>query len=108
MEAPRRSREAPALSEARVVLVWAKLADDRDLSGAEKELRAVIELDPNYPRARQNLAEILTKTSRFAEAAAETKRALELRHPLTVPFGPACLCHAGPAGLVTCGPETLW
>ena len=68
----------PELSEARTVLGSTKDCYDWDLEGAEKDLRAAIELDPKYPRARQALAEHFTMTCRFAEAAAEAKRALEL------------------------------
>jgi TolB-like protein/Flp pilus assembly protein TadD len=68
----------PDLSEARTVLGGIKAHLDWDLEGAEKDLRAAVALDPNYPRARQNLAECLTMQGRFAEAAAEAARALEL------------------------------
>jgi eukaryotic-like serine/threonine-protein kinase len=68
----------PSLSEARTVLAGSKWWHEFDFSGAEKELRAVIEQDPNYPRARQSLAEIFTVRGRFAEAVAEAIRALEL------------------------------
>jgi eukaryotic-like serine/threonine-protein kinase len=68
----------PELSEARTVLGAIRNYYDWDLEGAENDLRAAIELDPKYPRARQALAENFTMTCRFAEAAAEAKRALEL------------------------------
>jgi serine/threonine protein kinase/Flp pilus assembly protein TadD len=68
----------PELVEARTVLGGSKAYCDWDLDGAERDLRAAIELDPKYPRARQTLAEIYTIRHRFEEAAAEAKRALEL------------------------------
>ena len=68
----------PTLSEARTVLAGAKWLCEWDMSGAERELRSVVEQDPNYPRARQVLAEMLLGAGRFAEAAAEATRALEL------------------------------
>ena len=51
---------------------------DWDLQNAEKELRQAATLDPQYPRARQVLAENLTIRGRFQEAVIEAKRALEL------------------------------
>jgi len=68
----------PELSEARTVLGSVKAHFDWDLEGAEKDLRAAVALDPNYPRARQCLAECLTMQRQFAEAATEATRALEL------------------------------
>src|SRR6266446_4786213 len=68
----------PQLAEARTVLGGIQSCFEWDLSGAEKELRAAIELDPKYPRARQNLCECLTAKGQLAEAVTEVKRALEL------------------------------
>jgi serine/threonine protein kinase/tetratricopeptide (TPR) repeat protein len=68
----------PEVSEARTVLGTVKGHYDWDPVGAEQELRAAIELDPKYPRARQGLGECLTWSGRFGEALAEAKRALEL------------------------------
>jgi serine/threonine protein kinase/Flp pilus assembly protein TadD len=68
----------PELSEARTVLGAVKAGYDWDLPGAEKELRAAVALDPDYPRARQALADCLTMRSQFAEAETEVKRGLEL------------------------------
>jgi TolB-like protein/Flp pilus assembly protein TadD len=67
----------PTLSEARAVLGGAKLAFDWDWSGSEKELRAAIELNPNYPRAWQNLAETLLVVGRADEATTMARHALE-------------------------------
>ncbi len=68
----------PQLVEARTVLGAVKSYYDWNFAGGEEELRAAVELDPNYARARQTLAETLTITRRFTEAAVETKRALDL------------------------------
>ena len=68
----------PTLSEAHAVLGGAKLGFDWDWSGSEKELRAAIELNPNYPRAWQNLAETLLVVGRADEATTMARRALEV------------------------------
>ncbi|HYR44855.1 MAG TPA: protein kinase [Terriglobia bacterium] len=68
----------PQLAEARTVLGGIQCCFEWDLSGAEKELRAAIELDPKYPRARQNLCECLIVKGQVAEAVTEVKRALDL------------------------------
>jgi serine/threonine protein kinase/tetratricopeptide (TPR) repeat protein len=68
----------PELAEARTVLAGHKTHFDWDLEGAEKDLRAAVALDPNYPRSRQVLAECLTTQGRHADALAEATRALEL------------------------------
>jgi tetratricopeptide (TPR) repeat protein len=51
---------------------------ERDLNGAEQEARAAIAHSPNYPRARQALAEVLTVRGRFDEAIREARRGVEL------------------------------
>jgi serine/threonine protein kinase/tetratricopeptide (TPR) repeat protein len=68
----------PKLAEARTVLGAIMGYYDWDFENAEKELRQAAALDPNYARARQALAEVLTTRSRFDEAVIEAKRALEL------------------------------
>src|SRR3989449_4908441 len=68
----------PQLAEARTVLGGIHISFEMDLDSAEKELRAAIELDPNYPRARQTLCECLTVRGQLAEAVIEVQRALEL------------------------------
>jgi Flp pilus assembly protein TadD len=75
----------PELSEARTVLACMKTLEDRDYAGAEKDLRAVIESDPNYWWARQLLAEVLTVNGHFEQAFRETERALEI-DPLSLPL----------------------
>src|SRR5262249_41477618 len=64
--------------EARVVLASIQSCFDWDIRGAERELRAAIESDPKYPRARQCLSECLIVQGRDAEALEEVRRALEL------------------------------
>jgi serine/threonine-protein kinase len=77
--AARRALEIdPDLAEARTVLGSCKSSFDWDLDAAEQEVRAALVLNPNYPRARQVLAEIFTMKGRFAEANAEVRRALDL------------------------------
>jgi tetratricopeptide (TPR) repeat protein len=68
----------PKLCEARTVLGAIMTYYDWDLENGEKELREALALDPKYPRARQGLAENLTVSLRFEEAAIEARRALEL------------------------------
>jgi eukaryotic-like serine/threonine-protein kinase len=68
----------PELSEAKAVLSAVRAFFEWDLSGGEKEARAAIELDPNYPRARQTLSECLVTRGAFSEAVLEIKRALDL------------------------------
>jgi eukaryotic-like serine/threonine-protein kinase len=67
-----------SLVQARTVLGSVKGHYDWDQQGGEKDLRAAIELDPTYARARQGLAQVLITTRRFQEATAEAKVALEL------------------------------
>jgi TolB-like protein/tetratricopeptide (TPR) repeat protein len=66
------------LAEARAVLGAVQSCFDWDISGAERELRAAIESDPKYPRARQCLSECLTVQGRDDEALEEVRRGLEL------------------------------
>ena len=68
----------PKLAEARTVLGAIMGYYDWDFENAEKQLHHATALDPNYARARQALAEVLTTRSRFGEAVIEAKRALEL------------------------------
>jgi serine/threonine-protein kinase len=68
----------PDLSEARSVIAMIKGSYERDLEGAEQEARAAIARSPNYPRARQALAECLTVMGRFGEAISEIRRGVAL------------------------------
>jgi eukaryotic-like serine/threonine-protein kinase len=64
------------LAEAHTSLADVKAAYDWDWSGAEKEFRRAIELNPNYGTAHQWYAEdVLMRLGRFEEAVAEIKRA---------------------------------
>ena len=70
---------------------------DWDWSGAEKEWRRAVQLDPNNALARVNLALLLSNTGRHPEALAEARRAREL-DPLALGIGAIegqCLVHAG-------------
>jgi TolB-like protein/Tfp pilus assembly protein PilF len=68
----------PDLSEARSVMAMIKGSFERDLRSAEREARAAIRSNPNNPRARQALTEILTVQGRFDDALAEITRGVEL------------------------------
>jgi serine/threonine protein kinase/tetratricopeptide (TPR) repeat protein len=68
----------PDLTEARSVMAMIKGSFERDLDGAERESRRAVARSPNYPRARQALAEILTVQGRFDEAIGEIRRGVEL------------------------------
>jgi serine/threonine protein kinase/tetratricopeptide (TPR) repeat protein len=64
------------LAEAHTSLADVKAVYDWDWSGAEKEFRRAIELNPNYGTAHQWYAEdVLMRLGRFEEAVAEIKRA---------------------------------
>ena len=65
-----------SLAEARTVLGWTKTFLDWDPAAGEAEMRAAIEDDPQYSRARQGLSEHLVATGRFDEAAAQIRQAL--------------------------------
>jgi len=66
------------LAEAHGSLALIKSSYDWDWSGADKEIRRAIELNPSYADAHRLHAEILWQTGRLNEAIAETKRNLEL------------------------------
>jgi TolB-like protein/DNA-binding winged helix-turn-helix (wHTH) protein/Flp pilus assembly protein TadD len=71
------------LAEAHTSLGSVKKAYDWDWTGAEKELRRAIELNPNYATARQFYGELLESEGRFPAAIAELRRACQLD-----PFAP--------------------
>ena len=54
-----------------------RLADQGDLRGAEAQLRAVLERDPDHIDARLDLAHVRRQTARLPEAIAETRRAFD-------------------------------
>lgn len=67
-----------SLAEAHVSITQVKEYYDWDWSGAEKEYKRAIELNPNYATAHQWYAEYLSLVGRSNEAIAEIKRAQEL------------------------------
>jgi TolB-like protein/DNA-binding winged helix-turn-helix (wHTH) protein/Tfp pilus assembly protein PilF len=71
------------LPEAHGSLALVKSSYDWDWSGADKEIRRAIELNPSYTDAHRLHAEILWQTGRLDEAIAEMKRSLEL-DPLSI------------------------
>jgi serine/threonine-protein kinase len=78
----------PRLPEARAVLARARLFTDRDPAGSTREYRDALELDPDYSRARQGMAENLVALGRFDEAAAQIARAVQ-SDPLALPLNAA-------------------
>jgi TolB-like protein/Tfp pilus assembly protein PilF len=66
------------LAEAHSSLALIKSSYDWDWSGADKEFRRAIELNPSYTEAHRLHAEVLWQTGRLDEAIAETKITLEL------------------------------
>jgi serine/threonine-protein kinase len=68
----------PGLAEARTVVGRVKTSYEWDFAGGEQDLRAALEMDPKYARARQCLAENLLIVGRFDEALDEANRALKL------------------------------
>lgn len=72
------------LAEAHAALGYVKLVFDWDWSGAERELRRAIELNPSYASAHQWQGELLMGHNRPKEAVEAFKRALGL-DPLSIP-----------------------
>lgn len=66
------------LAEAHGSLALIKTSYDWDWSGADKEIRRAIELNPSYADAHRLHAEVLWQTGRLNEAIAESKGNLEL------------------------------
>jgi TolB-like protein/Tfp pilus assembly protein PilF/predicted Ser/Thr protein kinase len=66
------------LAEAHTSLAFVKSDYDWDLSGAEKEFRRAIELNPGYAHGHEMYGYFLYRVGRFEEAIAEGKRSLEL------------------------------
>ena len=66
------------LAEAHTSLAKIKTAYDWDRSGADREFRRAIELNPSYATAHQWYGEALGQMGRLNEAVAQYKRALEL------------------------------
>ena len=67
-----------ALAEAHGSLALIKSSYDWDWSGADKEIRRAIELNPSYSDAHRLHAVVLWQTGRLNEAIAETKLILDL------------------------------
>lgn len=68
----------PTLAEPHAALGGDLSEYDRDFSGAERELRRALELNPNYATGHQWYGEFLGIMGRFDEAINEAKRAQEL------------------------------
>ena len=66
------------LAEAHTSLGWVTFIYDWDWTGADREFRRAIELNPGYPTARQWYAWCLMAMGRFDEALAEGRVAVEL------------------------------
>ena len=66
------------LAEAHTALAIISSEFDWNFAEAEKRFRRAIELNPNYPTARQFYAEFLLVMARFPEALAEIRRAQDL------------------------------
>lgn len=81
------------LPEAHSVLARLLANFDYDFSGAERELRRALELNPNYPDARCRYGILLSLLGRFEAAEAEFRRALELE-PLSL------ACNNGYGGMM--------
>ena len=71
------------LGEAHTELAFAQLIFDWDWPGSEKEFKRALELNPNYARAHNQYAWLLTYVGRLDEAVDESKRAHEL-DPLSI------------------------
>jgi TolB-like protein/DNA-binding winged helix-turn-helix (wHTH) protein/Tfp pilus assembly protein PilF len=67
-----------SLAEAHNALAAVKVDYDWDWSGAEREFRRAIELNPGYATAHQWYAELLSQIGRHEEALAEIKLAEQL------------------------------
>jgi TolB-like protein/DNA-binding winged helix-turn-helix (wHTH) protein len=73
----------PTLAEAHTSLAIVKLAYDWNWSGAEREFKEAIALNPNYPTAHHWYSHYLVPMGRLDEAVRELERARELD-----PFSP--------------------
>jgi TolB-like protein/DNA-binding winged helix-turn-helix (wHTH) protein/Flp pilus assembly protein TadD len=67
-----------ALVESHLALAGLKFLSDWDFTGAEREYKQALELDPNNADAHQYYGILLDVMGRSAEAVAEVSRALEL------------------------------
>jgi TolB-like protein/DNA-binding winged helix-turn-helix (wHTH) protein/Flp pilus assembly protein TadD len=67
-----------SLAEAHTSLAFLNLYYERDLTGAEREFRRAIDLNPNYANGHHWYGEFLSLVGRHSEAIAESQRAREL------------------------------
>jgi TolB-like protein/DNA-binding winged helix-turn-helix (wHTH) protein/Flp pilus assembly protein TadD len=67
-----------SLAEAHTSLAFVNLYYDRDWTGAEREFRRAIDLNPNYASGHHWYAEYLSLAGRHTQAIAESQRAREL------------------------------
>jgi Tfp pilus assembly protein PilF len=65
-------------SRAHGALAWIRFFYDWDWTGAEKEFRRAVELDPGWSNVRQWFAFGLLSRGKFAEAIAQCREAMEL------------------------------
>jgi eukaryotic-like serine/threonine-protein kinase len=68
----------PSLADVHLALANLKLNTDYDWTGAEREYRRALELNPNSADAHNQLALYLSETGRFDEALKESQAAQEL------------------------------
>jgi tetratricopeptide (TPR) repeat protein len=73
------------LAEGHAILAAIKTTHEWDWTGAEREFKLAIELNPNYATAHQRYSLFLSITGRFDEAIIEAKEAREL-DPLSLPI----------------------
>lgn len=72
------------LGEAHAMIAAIKTTYEWDWPGAEREFKLAIQLNPNYPTARQRYSLFLPTMGRFDEAIVQAKKAVEL-DPLSLP-----------------------
>lgn len=94
-EARRRARESatkalsldPQLAEAHAALAQVFLYDEWDFSGAEREFKRAIDLNPNYAEGHHQYSHLLILLDRFNESFDESKKFLELDPVSEAPIG---------------------
>ena len=75
----------PECAEAYTALGVVRFQFDHDWGGAEEAFRRAIELNPRYPPAHHQFADLLKALGRFEEALLEIRSALDL-DPLSLPI----------------------
>jgi TolB-like protein/Tfp pilus assembly protein PilF len=68
----------PRMAEPHSSLAYVKLHFERDLEGAEREIKLAIQLKPDYPTAHHWYSHVLTAMGRSEESLVESQRCLEL------------------------------